>query len=191
MFDFFQRPELWWSLTGLFVVLFAVASFPHPSVEALPWLLFAAGSATIALLPNGTMGRAAQLLMALGWTNPTMRWHLIVAAIFSLGISFITMGGTGFVPVMFTGLVTHPLSFLRFASEFNRAPLGDNGWPFLILSAVAAPWAFPVAYGLIAHTGMSAMAPAVRAAIYAGIVALWWVAQSVGFSFLLFRRNLF
>jgi hypothetical protein len=191
MLDFMQKPELWWGLTVLLLVLFAIASFPKPSIEALPWLLFAAVTATVALLPAGTLGRVGSVALAVGWDDHVMRWHLIVAAVFAIVIPVVTVGMTGFVPVLFTGLVTHPLGFFQFASTFNRSALGDNAWPFLLLSAFAAPWAFPAAWSLISHSGLVAGSTGIRAACYVATVTAWWIAQSIGFSFLMFKRSLF
>lgn len=190
MFDFFHKNELWWGLAGIFVVLFAIAAFPKPSIESFGWLLFAAICAAIAMAPDGFMAKGAHAASVYLWQDLTMRWHLAGATAF-LVLAFLSMGMTGFVPLLFTALCTHPLSFLTFAKELNRNQLGDDAWPFLLLSGIAAPWAFPSAYAITSWTSVSSLSSFLKMGIYVGIVAAWWLIQSFGFSFLMFKKSVF
>ena len=191
MLELFQKAPVWWVISGIFTVIFVIASVPRPSLEALPWLVFAAAAAGAALAPDGAFKAAWAVFVRVGWDNTGMRWHLVAALLLSVALTFLTMGMTGFFPVALTGVVLHPTDAVTFLRKLNATPLGDEGWPFMILSGLLWPWSLPAAYALTTQTSVFALAVGWRSVIYGGIVCAWWVSQSIALSFLTFGRNIF
>ena len=183
-------PQLWWGLAALFGLLFAIANFPRPSKETIPWLFLSLFCIAIANVKTGVFPKLFDFSIQYGWHDPLMRRHLIVASLFCFVVTPITIGMTGLLPSAFTVIVFHPLDFASAMAERNQIS-GDGLWPYVILSALAAPWAFPFAYGLVVHTAVANAPVAIRSLIYFSTVSIWWVGQSVFFSFILFKKNIF
>lgn len=131
--------------------------------------------------------RLVDRLLNWGWRDKTMRWHLIGALVASVGLTGLSLGMNGYLPVALTVFLSHPGTAVASLVALDRAPLGDNGWPFFILSGLSWPWAFPMAWGLVARWRKGFR----RNFAYALIVAVWWTAQSFLFSRLFFGRNIF
>jgi hypothetical protein len=189
---YIQIPKFWWGLAALFVALFGIASFPAPTKEAVPWLFLAAVCAAVACTPTGTFPWVFDFFVEYGWRNQTMRWHLTTAATFSTVLNLLTVGILGLVPTVIATIAHHPINFMAVISELNHTRMtGDNVWPYMILSAFLAPWAFPFAYGLLTHTPLARFSNSVRSLSYLSAIGVWWISQSVLLSLLFFNKNLF